>query len=381
MQLRHTSPTVSAPNQATLGAPLQPRPDQRDIWLRHGEAMSFRAASTDILIQHHLHGARADITTADLRGWAFGSGDGATMQLVALPLEGRDTGAPMALREHAFGQLATKLGVPGSYIRELPGKLQVVNMNYAISRRPAPALLRLAGGEVRAVLSQRYAPIDDATLFEIVDEVLVRAGLRREALVRASATGLSTVHRITIPSKGVAVKKNDVIEHGIDIANSEVGLRSVQVNAVTYRLVCSNGLRAWNTEGGSRVRHIGDPARLRDLLHDAIPIALAEARGDLERWKLAVERLVDDAFHEVEALRAFGIGGAEMKAVARVIAAESGLDVDRREDAQITEALRGTRSTVFDVANSITALAKQRNVAARLALEESAHRYLASRTR
>lgn len=381
MQLTHPSPTVSSPSQGTLGAPLQPRPDQRDIWLRHNEPMPFRIAATEILIQHHLHGARTDIATADLRGWAFGSGDGATMQLVPLPLEGRDTGAPKALREHAFGQLATKLGVPGPYVRQLPGKIQAVLMNYEMSRRPMPALLRLAGGEVRALLSPAYCAMDDATLFEIVDDVLVRAGLQHEALVRASATGLSTVHRITIPSKGVAVRKGDVIEHGIDIANSEVGLRSVQVNAITYRLVCSNGLRAWNTEGGSRYRHTGDPARLRDLLRDAIPIALAEARGDLERWKLAVDRLVDDAFHEVESLRAFGIGGGEMKAVARAIAAESGVDVDGREDAQIAEALRGTRSTTFEVANSITAFAKTRNVSARLALEESAHRYLVARTR
>lgn len=363
-------------------ASLEARPDQRELWIRHPGPMHFTTAAADVMIQHHQHGRRHDVLTSDLSTWAFGSGDGRHMQLIAVPFRGRETSPPLALREHAFKQLCEKIGAPSAYLREVPAKLQIANVNFGMSKKTSPAMLRIAGDEIRAVLSDRYTPTDDATLFEIVDEVLGTAGLRNEAMVRASSVGLSTVMRLTLPGEGVVVKQGDIIEYGLDLANSEVGIRSVQVTPITYRLVCTNGMRAWQTDATSRFRHIGDPARVRDLLREAIPLAIAQARGDIDRWKVSVSRMIDDAFAEVESLRAFGISGSDARAVATTIAIEAGRDVEPGADErEVADMIRGARSTVFDVANAITATAKGRGAAARLVLEESAHRYLSARTR
>ncbi|MCH8119055.1 MAG: PQQ-binding-like beta-propeller repeat protein, partial [Planctomycetes bacterium] len=88
-------------------------------------------------------------------GAIVGSTDGHTMQLVRVPFAGRDPGEPLALRELAFSQLCSKMGAPASYVRGLPAKLQIACMNWGMTRQDSAALLRLAGGEVRAVLSDR----------------------------------------------------------------------------------------------------------------------------------------------------------------------------------------------------------------------------------
>lgn len=325
--------------------------------------------------------ARSDIVTADLRGWAFGSIDAKHMALVSVPFAGRETTAPLAIRELALRQLCERIGAPAPYIRGLPAPMQAICMNHGLVSKPQPALLRTADGHLRAVLSERYAPVDDMVLFELIADALDRAGLRNEAMVRASVVGTSTVMRITLPSEGIAVKKGDVIEHGIDLGNSEVGLRSVQVTPVTYRLVCSNGMRAWQSESTSRFRHIGDPLRLRELLRDAIPIGFAEARGDIERWRRALDVRVDDVLAEIEALRAFSITGGDAQAVARTYALEAGVELVDPSVEALKSALSKRTTTVFELANAITATAKDKSAGPRLLLEESAHRYLSRRTR
>jgi len=98
--------------------------------------------------------------------------------------------------------------------------LQVANMNWGLAREKQSALLRLAGGEIRAVVSDRYAALDDALVLQVVADVLDRAGFLRDTLVRATAVGTSTILRVTLPSEGVAVKVGDVIEYGLDIGRS-----------------------------------------------------------------------------------------------------------------------------------------------------------------
>lgn len=310
-----TAATPIAERTAPSTAPLVPRPDQPERWTAFTNPVPFDTAAERILDAHRADGERDDVVTTDLRAWAFGSTDGRTMQLVRVPFAGRDPGEPLPLRELAFAQLCTKIGAPAPYIRALPPKLQIACLNYGLSREKSPALFRLAGGEVRAVLSDRYAAADDELLLNMISDCLDRTGYRQDAMVRAAAVGTHTILRITLPAESRPVEVGDLFEYGVDLGNSEVGLRSVQVTPVTYRLICTNGMRAWRSEAAVRMRHIGDPERLRDQLRDAIPIAFAEGRGDLDRWQRAVDVLVDSALEEIESLRGFGLSTAEVQAV------------------------------------------------------------------
>ncbi len=365
----------SAERTAPSTAPLQPRPDQAERWFTLDNPVPFDVAAERILRAHQDDGERDDIVIHQLRTWAFGSTDGQSMALTRVPFEGRPDGEPLALRELAFSQLCGRIGAPAHYLRSLPMRLQVACINWGMVHQKSPALLRVAGNEIRALLSERYAAADDDLLLELVAETLDKTGYRQDAMVRAVAVGPHSVLRITLPGEGVPVKVGDVIEHGIDIANSELGLRSVQVTPTTFRLMCTNGLRAWKSEAALRMRHIGDPARLRDQLRDAMPVALAEARGDVERWKRSVHLLVDSALDEIEGLRSYGLSQAEVQSIGKTFAREHAL-APGSSAGELKNALK-VRTSAFDVTNAVTAAAKERtSVPARLALEEVGHRYL-----
>lgn len=371
--------TIPARDVGPIDAPLQPARDQAERWLACEKPLPFEVAADRILQSHREDGERDDVIVHRLQSWAFGSAGRGTMALAPVPFDGRPATKPLLLRELAFSQLCTKIGAPASYIRTLSPRLQTACMNWGMVRQDGATLLRLAGGEVRAVLSDKYAAADDALLLDLVGDTLDKAGYRDDARVRALALGTHTVLRITIPNEGTPVKVGDVIEHGIDIGNSELGLRSVQVTPVTYRLVCLNGMRAWRSDAALRMRHIGDPDRLRDQLRDAIPVAFAEARGDVERWELAVDTLVDSALDEIEALRTLGLNQVEVRAVGKSFADEHASREPEQTD--VAERLR-MRSTAFHVANAITSAAKSRDtVPARLAMEEAGHRYLRRSTK
>jgi hypothetical protein len=365
-----TAPSMSP------SSPLRPRRDQRERWVAHTRPVSFEEAAQLVLDAHAEDGERDDVVAHDVRTWAFGGAEG-SMAIAPVPLPGREPMAPVPLRELAFSQLCQRIDAPPSYIRELPAKLQIANMNWGMTREKQAALLRLAGGEVRAVVSDRYAALDDALVLDVVGEVLDRAGYLEDARVRASAIGAHTLLRITIPNEAVAVKQGDVIEWGLDIGNSEVGLRSVQVTPITYRLVCTNGMRAWRSEAAMRMRHVGDPKRLHEQLRDAVPVAFAEARGDIERWRRAADVLIDVALDEIESLRAIGLSQVEVQAVGRQLVA--GLLPSTSSAEEVAHALKSP-TTAYDVANAVTAVARDRgDVAARLTLEEQGHRYLSRR--
>ncbi|MDH5491899.1 MAG: DUF932 domain-containing protein, partial [Myxococcales bacterium] len=236
--------TAIAKERTAALEPLQPRPDQPERWHSFSKPVPFDVAAQQILESHRADGERDDIVTTDLRAWAFGSTDQHTMELVRIPFAGREVGQPLALRELAFSQLCSKVGAPAPYIRQLPSRLQMACMNYGLTRERRPALLRLAGGEARAILSDRYAAADDELLIEMVSDCLDRTGYRNDVMVRAAAVGPHTWLRMTLPNEGVPVKVGDVVEFGIDVGNSELGLRSVQITPVTHRLVCLNGMRA-----------------------------------------------------------------------------------------------------------------------------------------
>jgi hypothetical protein len=373
--------TTSSSGRAAPPFPsLRPRADQPQRWRTHRNTAPFHEAAATIREAHELDGQRTDVLANDLRTWAFGSADHTSMQVGRVPLAGRDLGPPLALREHAFGQLCQRISTPAAYVRSLPEKLQLACINWGLAQEPQNALLRLAGDEVRAIMSDRYAAIDDAFLLDVVDDVLSKSGFRNDALVRATSTGPHTILRVTIPSAGIAVRKDDVIKYGLDIANSELGLRSVQITPVTHRLVCTNGMRAWRSDASLRMRHVGDPDRLRDQLRDAIPVAFAEARGDIARWKKATELLISNALDEIESLRAFGLSSTETGAIGRSLAVSTGLLAADAPSGDLTQVLRGS-STAFELANAITSTAREcSDVTARLNMESLGHRYLVSKT-
>jgi hypothetical protein len=373
--------TQAARSDDPAHAPLSVLEDQRQLWLAHGDKpISFESAVERVLAEREADGARTD-QLADLRAYGFGAVDGvmAIKQGASLDLHG--DGQPIRLRKRAFRDLCSLVKVDPTFIASVPAQLAAVNMNWLMTHGPLQSegarFFRRAGGDLRSIHSDRYAALDDDILLEIADEVLRKSGYRADAMVRASCIGPQMTLRISIPNEGVEIKAGDVIEWGLDLGNSEVGMRSVQVTPSTYRQICLNGLRSTELGAVTRIRHVGDHREIRDDLTQAIPAAFAEARGDIARWQKSVDMMVTDALADLEGLAGFGIEKSEQRAIGRMLI---GAEQDMPNQ-QLAEALRHRRTTVYDMTNAITATARDRgDVGDRMSLEETAHRYLTRRT-
>lgn len=157
------------------------------------------------------------------------------------------------LRNLALNQIAAKLGVPGPYLKKCPWDLRAENVNHWLhENRTRSFLLRCDGDEIRAVLSERYAPVDHAPLAGwLADSFGPEARLRYEV-------GEEVMHVQFVSGEGNNAGNNDWLHSGVGITNSEVGLARVQISGLLFRTICLNGLIL---RGGSeewRRRHIGN---------------------------------------------------------------------------------------------------------------------------
>ena len=284
------------------------------------------------------------------------------------------SGLQAVLSDHAFGQLAARVGpTSGSvaYLRHCPPKLRALNVNHWIQHNaPAEdALLRVVHGGypegsvlregtpvVRSVHSGRYEPFDDIDLLRALQ------GVPRidEAVVRwADVNDLTTHVRLTWPEGRVALRVGDVVERGLHISNSEVGARSVRIQPLLHRLVCMNGLIAPAKVGGISIRHVGNGDRVRQLVADAVDDVFGATEELVGRFRAALDEAIASPVDELTAVAKAGqLTEGQFKAVL---------------DSYLLEA----EPTRFGVANAVTLAAQgQDDPVARTDMEALAGRYV-----
>jgi hypothetical protein len=372
------------PSTLDLSQPLRLAPDQPEKWTEYANGLPFDTAAQLVIEAAQKDGVRTDLGIAKLNTWMFGPAKDGTAALAAVPVPGREARL-VPLRAHAFAQLCSRVGAPAPYIAGLPAKLQMACINHGLQRDEEKGgnTLRLAGDEARALLSDRYAALDNELLLDVMRKTLTEAGMLGDVRVRALALGPTCSMRLTFPGDAAVVtgsrKVGDVVEHGLDLINGEIGNRSVSISAVVWRLVCTNGLRSAEQNAVARLRHVGNPERLAEAFRDAVPSVLAESQGLRQRMARAVDVLVDDILGEFEGLSAFGLSKSETRDVAHDVAAERAVRLPSDTSAW-GEVLRAQGDmTAYDVLNGITHVAQSRRTDRRLELEEAASRYLRRR--
>lgn len=253
----------------------------------------------------------------------------------------------------ATGQLCGRLGIPTAYFRRCPVRLQDTQFNFwsgndsesdeyscleeslpPASRYPEEEgycyeddyaasepsayrngfthdvstdvkaseywLLRAKGESLRAVLTERYSPLDNRALLEAL-----RKSLPSHLQVQWVALDDESFHlRLFDPHLRRDVRSDDPLQAGLHIANSEVGKRSVTVDAVVYREVCSNGLvRLIKGKSVLQQRHIGvAPAHFTVLLRQAMQQSLLAAQEFMAQMAAAADQPLQDTEKELKQL-------------------------------------------------------------------------------
>lgn len=172
--------------------------------------------------------------------------------LIALHLNGH---GDFGITDIAHEQISGRLGIPRSYydrMRAESPELLTRNVNHWFQSDNKPRMVRTLDGEVRALLSNRYRPLDNSDLAEATLPVIQEAGCRIES---AALTEKRLYIKAVTERVQIEVKKGDVIQAGIVISNSEVGMGGVKVEPMIFRLVCLNGMIA--PDYGLKKYHIG----------------------------------------------------------------------------------------------------------------------------
>lgn len=359
--------------------------DQVDDWYgykaeanKEDQITSLDDAIAHVLERHKLDGERRDIKVDDLDKWVFGLLDGLAHVVSVGPEQSADRDC--LLRHTAFGHLCARVKAPAGYLRSIPMRYAVPALNWGIKHRSeGPALIRLAGDEARAIVSQRYTALDDKVALPALRGGLEAANLLDSVTARVVATGLTTVVRLGIEGDAIAIPGTDEIaEVALDFTNGEVGNRAVALSPAVYLRSRGFGTRS---PRGLRLRHLGDPARLIEDFREAVPEVLANARKLRAQIITAVDRAISDLVGEAEKLRNFGLSIAEARDVVRQVA--SGVGVTLPHDTAEWEAPLGTVANVraYDVFVAVAALGEGRPIDRRLDLEEAAAKYLARVTK
>lgn len=203
---------------------------------------------------------------------------------------------PLVPSTWATSQLCARLGIPAPYFRKCPHDLQDEQANYWLEHGPQKPsetwLMRAKDENLRAVLSKRYSPLDNATLLDELRMLLPDSyrvdwfGLQDESLHL----------RVVDPTRTRELLPDDALTVGIHVVNSEVGLRSVTVDAMVFRLVCTNGLiRLVKGKSLLRQRHLHiSHHRFVGALGEAVDNALKESEGFLNQLATATQTPVPD---------------------------------------------------------------------------------------
>jgi len=269
----------------------------------------------------------------------------------------------MTMKPIAHGQLANTLGIPKAYydrmLTEAPDLLSR-NVNNWLHNGPSKKLIRCLDGQVRAILSDSYRPMDN---FELAMAVLPKLKELRAEVKSCEVTDNRLYLKAITDRVQGEVKKGDIVQAGVSISNSEVGQGSLRVEALDYRLVCLNGMIS---EVAVRKAHLGR-TKAYDAIEDARDYFRSETRAleDKTLW-MQVQDATGAMFNQdrlnvrLDKYRAAGekqFASRPVEDVVEVTATRYGFSVEEKSGV-LQNLIKGGDLSAWGLANAITRTAQ-----------------------
>jgi hypothetical protein len=313
---------------------------------------------------------------------------------LALVLPGAD--APVAPTHWSFGQLASQVGAPAAYLRQLPAALAAINLQYGLAGHRAEQIktLEVEDGrvELRAVTGPDYGRIYDYELVEAVQRIAgngvgdtrwkvpgvldwstgvynPRVDITRDTTTLYASDrdvflflvdDLNPIEAGRLPDGSP-----DLFFRGFYCWNSEVGAKTLGMASFYLRAVCQNR-NLWGVEDFEEITIRHSKHAAARFAHEAAPALLNFANSSpmpfVSGIKAARERVVaktDD--DRTDFLRRRGFSRPETGRIIDAVLAEDGRPPE----------------SVFDFVQGITAVARDKpHQDARLEMEAKAKKLL-----
>lgn len=313
---------------------------------------------------------------------------------LSLILPGAD--APVAPTHWSFGQLASQVGAPAAYLRQLPAPLAAINLQYGLSSHRAEQIKTLETDngrvELRAVTGPDYGRIYDHELVEAVQKIAGNGtgdtrwkvpgvldwstGIYnpRVDITRDTTTLYASDRDVflflvddlnPIEAGRLPDGSPDLYFRGFYCWNSEVGAKTLGMASFYLRAVCQNR-NLWGVEDFEEITIRHSKYAANRFAHEAAPALEGFANSSplpfVNGIKAARERIVARTDEDrSDFLRKRGFSKAETGKIIETVLAEEGRPPE----------------SIFDFVQGITALARDKfHQDARLDMEGKAKKLL-----
>ena len=181
------------------------------------------------------------------------TGEGGELKMI---VDSKHGDGEYGVTDLARRQLADKLKIPVTYFERMRTEQPALldrNVNTWLAQDGERRMIRTLDGKVRAVLSDRYRRLDNVDLAQHVLPILQSLPGARFESVELTETRMYL--KVVTPRITAEIAPGDIVQAGVVVSNSEVGLGTLSVQPLLYRLVCRNGLIA--ADHGLRKTHVG----------------------------------------------------------------------------------------------------------------------------
>ena len=257
-------------------------------------------------------------------------------------------------------QIAEKVGIPQKYydrLRTTNPELLATNVNSWFDREPGKRLVRTTAGRARAFLSDGYRPLDNYDVAENILPVLAQRGLK---VVSSQITESRLYIQAVSDRLTKDVKVGDAVQQGVTIRNSEVGMGSLAIEDLLWRLACLNGQIYANV---LRQAHVGGSRRGDVTFAEEIQFS-SETRklSDRAFWaqtRDAVSQLLTQESLDAKVEKIKRVAGIAIdKPIAAIEMIADEFSLTEGEKGGVLDALiKGGDLSVWGVANAVTAQA------------------------
>ncbi|MFQ6552748.1 DUF932 domain-containing protein [Aestuariibius insulae] len=307
-----------------------------------------------------------------------------------------DAEAPVAPTHWSFGQLASLVGTPAAYLRQLPAPLAGINLQYGLTNHRAEQVktMEVANGrtELRAVTGPDYGRIYDHELVSAVQRIAgdgVGDTRWKVPGVLDWSTGVynpmvdvtkdtTTLYasdrdvflflvddRNPIEAGTLPDGSPDLFFRGFYCWNSEVGAKTLGIASFYLRAVCQNR-NLWGVEDFQEISIRHSKYAANRFAHEAAPALASFADSSpqpfIQGIRAAREQIVARSDEDrTDFLRKRGFSKAETGKIVEAVLAEEGRPPE----------------SVFDFVQGITAVARSKpQQDARLTMETRAKKLL-----
>lgn len=258
----------------------------------------------------------------------------------------------------AHRQIGTYLSIPAKYYEKMqtekPGLL-ADNVNAWFAGESKDRMLRVLDGRARAFLSNRYLRMDH---YQIASAVLPIIGEMPDAQFESCEITENRMYiKVVNPRLQQEVTPGDIVQAGLIISNSEIGLGSVSIQPLIYRLVCKNGMVV--NDAATKRNHVGRVSSAEEnfQLYSAETLA-----ADDHAFLLKVQDTVRAAVEEAKFSRVVGmmreatqarINTADVPGVVRLASRDFGI-TDSEQPGVLQYLIEGNDLSLYGLANAVT---------------------------